>query len=93
MSITASDVHHEAVEFGDQMSEFLEGLLSDDVVRAYLLKIDNLMLPFAHSPKVEDLRGEGIIAEWDEFVGKLQRARLIHIPEGDENILVESRPT
>ena len=68
-----------AVDFGNEMSEYLEGMHGDPVIAAYRAKMRDVSRPFISSPTppdpLDDLLGDE--GAWDIFVGELQRAGVV----------------
>lgn len=68
-----------AVDFGNEMVDYLEGMRDDPVIAAYRAKMRDMARPFISSPNPPEpldrlLGDEG---EWDIFVGELQRAGVV----------------
>lgn len=68
-----------AVELGDQLSEMLEGLTDDPVITEYLRVRRDYELPFLWMERDDGKSEYRVVnAEWDELVGELQEAGVVH---------------
>lgn len=82
MTMTKAELEQQlqrAVEFGNEMIEYLEEMRDDPVIAAYRARMRDISRPFISSPTPTDplndlLDDEG---EWDCFVGELQRAGVV----------------
>lgn len=80
--MTKVELEHQlqrAIDFGNVMIEYLEGMHDDPVIAAYRAKMRDVSRPFISSPTppdpLDDLLGDE--GEWDIFVSELQRAGVV----------------
>jgi hypothetical protein len=62
---------------GDELSESLELLENDDVIQAYLRRVNELHLPLWISRDDAQWNSDKIRLEWDEIIGQLQEAQIV----------------
>lgn len=62
-------------ELGNQLAEELDGLVTDSVIKAYLEQRHASITPL-WMPSTGDVR-PGVLDEWDELIGELQRRELV----------------
>jgi len=67
----------QAVDFGNEMAEALDGMRKDDVIAAYRKVVREASVPFAWVKTGPDPLDDLLEGRWDCFVGGLQRAGVI----------------